>query len=627
MPRSGTVEWIHLREKPRFGFFGGRFPLGWLDVLAIVIIVGVWIPLSLFNLGDRDAPQSFHGFGQEEYVVIDLGDTADIGQVWYYTGLGQGEYALYFSSDGEEWHRQGEMAQNFAWQFKWFEAEVINGSGVRYVRLRAESVDWLRWVRAEAAEDGGVRFVRERVEGGTIYLGELAFINTAGRQLEPGRFTLQWSNPARGGGGLFDEQHTVPDRATFMNSMYFDEIYHGQAAFQISEDLWPETELSHPPLGKILIGFGISIFGMTPFGWRFMGVAVSALILVIFYCLVKQMFGKRFVAVCSTIVFAASFMHFVQTRIATIDTYAVLFVMLQFWFIYRYVTQDYDTPFRKTLPSLALAGVFFGLGAASKWSVLYLAPALAILWLVYQILRRNHYRDTEQKGFGKYLLKTILMSCVFFLLVPGIIYYLSYIPYSSAMGYGLFSRGHLGIVVENQRFMLWFHDAVAGAEHAFSSYWWQWMFNIRPVLFYSEITPDGYRSAMMTFGNPAVYWGGLLALVAMAVAWVRRRDGRAFAILLCYFALLLPWVFIPRTSYAYHYFTNSIFLVLALAYVFDHLIRRQRGPYKTAVVAFTVVTVGLFVMFYPVLSGFPIPDWFGQNVLRWFELWPIYPVR
>jgi len=384
-------------------------------------------------------------------------------------------------------------------------------------------------------------------------------------------------------------------------------------------------EISHPPLGKLIISIGIRIFGMTPFGWRFMGALSGALILGILYFLIKNLFGKRLVAVCGTLVYAFSFMHFAQTRIATIDTYSVLFVLLMFWFMYRYVSLDYETPFHKTLLDLGLAGLFFGLGAAAKWTSVFLAPALAVLWLMYQIFRARHWRQSGERGvFGPYLAKTIAMSCVFFVLVPAIIYYLSYIPYSQARGYGVFSPEHLHIVIENQRFMFGYHgDGVLGATHPFSSYWWEWVLNTRPILYYVNTTPDGLRSSISAFGNPLVYWGGLLAIFAMPLAAFRRGDGRAFALLLSYLSLLLPWMFISRLTFAYHYFTNIIFLALAIAYVFDHLIRRERGLYKTVIIAFTALAGILFAMFYPALSGLPMPQWYFQNVLRWFASWPV----
>jgi dolichyl-phosphate-mannose--protein O-mannosyl transferase len=152
------------------------------------------------------------------------------------------------------------------------------------------------------------------------------------------------------------------------------------------------------------------------------------------------------------------------------------------------------------------------------------------------------------------------------------------------------------------------------------------VFNIRPILYYLGITPEGYRTMIMAFGNPALHWGGLAAMIAMPIVAYREGDGRAFAIFIAYLMLLLPWVFIERPAFAYHYFPNLIFLSLAIAYVFDHMIRRRRGRYQIAIVSFTAVSVILFVMFYPTLSAWPLSNWYGQNVLRWFDSWPIYYV-
>ncbi|MCL2368599.1 MAG: glycosyltransferase family 39 protein, partial [Oscillospiraceae bacterium] len=443
-PRSGTVEWIHLRERPRFRFVGGYYPLDRLDVLALVLIVLVWVPIAFFNLGDRTAPESFHRF-EQEHVVIDLGETTEVSRVRYFTGLNTGNYALYFSADGEDWVRQGAMTQGVNDVFKWREAEIIDGSDVRYLRLGVLQAD-----------------------STGLYLGELAIYDRLGGRLNPSRFQLTWSEPARGSNALFDEQDRIPGRATFLNSAYFDEIYHARTAYEHVVGMWP-YEISHPPLGKLIISIGIHIFGMTPFGWRFMGAFSGLLILLALYCLTKQMFGKRLVAATATAIFAASFMHLTQTRIATIDTYAVLFVLLMFWAMYRYISLDYETPFKKTLLPLFFAGLALGLGAASKWTSLFMAPVLALLWLMYQILRWRHYTRTEQAGFGQYLLKTILISCVFFLVIPGIIYYLSYIPYGLARGYGPFSRGYWEIFAVNQDFMLSYHGyGVLGEVHPFS---------------------------------------------------------------------------------------------------------------------------------------------------------------
>ena len=77
------------------------------------------------------------------------------------------------------------------------------------------------------------------------------------------------------------------------------------------------------------------------------------------YIFIKNLFGKTLVAACGTIVFAFDFMHFVQTRIATIDTYGVLFILLMFYFMYRYFVKPYDAPLRQTILPLFLSCLLY----------------------------------------------------------------------------------------------------------------------------------------------------------------------------------------------------------------------------------------------------------------------------
>ena len=83
-----------------------------------------------------------------------------------------------------------------------------------------------------------------------------------------------------------------------------------------------------------------------------------------------------------------------------------------------------------------------------------------------------------------------------------------------------------------------------------------------------------------------------------------KRDRTALFLLVGYLAQVLPWVFISRLTFEYHYFAATLFLVLALGYVFDRL--RQRG-YLGIVYAFTAANGVLFALFFPVLTGVTIP--------------------
>ena len=88
-----------------------------------------------------------------------------------------------------------------------------------------------------------------------------------------------------------------------------------------------------------------------------------------------------------------------------------------------------------------------------------------------------------------------------------------------------------------------------------------------------------------------------------------------------YFCQLVPWIIITRTTFAYHYFGCSLFLVLAISFIFDELISRNPKNDKL-VFGFTGLQVGLFAMFYSVLSGVESSISYCLNFLKWLPGWP-----
>ena len=312
----------------------------------------------------------------------------------------------------------------------------------------------------------------------------------------------------------------------------------------------------------------------------------------VMYLLLKRLFGGRWVPALGTLVFATDFMHFVQTRIATIDTYGVFFILLMYYFMLLWLEEE--SPW-----TLALCGLSFGLGAASKWTGLYAGAGLAVLWAAHWVRRaREHAAQKRRGSLFPAFLKNVGLCLLVFIALPCLIYYLSYLPYGKALGQPLFSRAYLKTVLDNQRFMFTYHAGIV-AEHPYSSRWYQWLLDIRPILYYLEYFSDGRRISIAAFLNPALCWGGFLSLFVLLYTAIFRRDRRAAFLLVGYLAQLLPWVFISRLTFAYHYFPSSVFLVLALGYVFA-LYRENK------------------------------PDWLrwvdnvsASRLLAWFPTWPI----
>ena len=100
-----------------------------------------------------------------------------------------------------------------------------------------------------------------------------------------------------------------------------------------------------------------------------------------------------------------------------------------------------------------------------------------------------------------------------------------------------------------------------------------------------------------------------------------RKDRTAGFIVIAYLAQLLPWLLVPRLIFAYHYFPCVIFLVLSLAYVFK-IIRLESKHWKVSIGSFLLVSILLFVMFYPALSGMRVNNANATKLLGWLPTWP-----
>ena len=266
------------------------------------------------------------------------------------------------------------------------------------------------------------------------------------------------------------------------------------------------------------------------------------------------------------------------------------------------------------------SGALFGLGCACKWTVLYAGVGLAALWLLRAIMK---YRAVGLGHYGRELLGTIGLYVLFFIVIPVIIYCLSYIPYGLALGYkmpGMLTDGnYYKLIWDNQVYMLTYHNGV-NQTHPYSSRWYQWLFDVRPILYYLQYNGET-KSAFGAFNSPLISWAGLAALISIVFAFWKRRKPQAVLIWAGYLCQFLPWVIITRTTFAYHYFGCILFLTIAISFVFDELIER-RSKNDKLVYAFTGLNTALFVLFYPVLSGVEASVQFCLNVLKWFPSWP-----
>lgn len=589
-----------------------------LDWKLLGGLVLVYTLIAMYNLGSTKAPETvWEPAVSGESFYVDFGSMKKIERINSYAEIGEGKFKLEFAGGTPD---------------QWTQAQTID---VVYTKFFTWNV---------LKTDITARYVKLTVETGGFSLNELAFYEKDGAAPIPVRAIHAGSmtKPIRGQvEQLFDEPEDSHYHPTYLHGSYFDEIYHPRTAYEHLHNIKP-YENTHPPLGKLIIAAGIKLFGMNPFGWRIMGTLFGIVMIPVMYAFGKRIFGRTPYAFMAAFVFTFDFMHFAQTRIGTIDTYGVFFIILMYYYMYRYLSMSfYREPFSRTLKPLFLSGLFFGIGAASKWIVLYGGAGLAVL-LFLSLFRR--YREfeaaklelaSEQTGrtpeekealervaerFVPGFWKTILWCIPFFVVLPGIIYSASFIPYMTVPGEG-FSLDNL---IQYQKDMWDYHSKLV-ATHGFASPWWEWPFIIKPIWFFSgqALLPEGQVSSIVSMGNPLVWWlGSLSVLVVIAMTWKRRNLGM-IVVLTAFFSQYLPWMLVTRLTFIYHYFAMVPFLVLCLVYLMKTLNEEFKVRRIVNVIYMGAVFV-LFVLFYPVLSGMVVDKDYVRYVLRWFGSWFFY---
>lgn len=508
------------------------------DFIIMGVMTIIYLCIALYNLGDFKVPTtSWEPTLPGESFTVDLGKDANLSRIYFYCGLGShrtpsSKLRVEYLDETENFKHLTTIDKKDIFIWKYIDTAPVTTNQLKFV------VD---------TTGGAFNEIAIVEQGSTEPVKNIEIIDTVLE--EESKATI---------GNLFDEPDKFAFKPSYMNGMYFDEIYHARTAFEHIYKM-PPYETTHPPLGKIFIALGILVFGMVPFGWRIVGTLFGVAMVPAMYAFGKKVFHGRFYAFCTAFLMMFDFMHFSQTRISTIDSYVTLFVILMYYFMYDYfINKSYNTSLKDSLKPLFLSGLFFGLGAASKWIAIYGAAGLALLFFINKSTEFVEYKElTTKKSKKKPLwisdypsnLTITIGACVlFFVAIPLIIYIMSYIPWmmvpSESKGISLF--------YENSIDMLKYHSELV-ADHPYQSPWWEWPIMVKPMAFFfgSDVAP-GMASKIFTMGNPAIWWVGLLALLIVCI-WALSKLNKNLVMLFILGATSFGYIALPKT------FLTSIF--------------------------------------------------------------------
>ena len=366
-------------------------------------------------------------------------------------------------------------------------------------------------------------------------------------------------------------------------TMYFDEVYHAFTAKVImgadrakAWEWWntPPSgfayEWTHPPLAKLGMVLGMTIFGQNSFGWRIPGAILGVGSVFMVYLLAKIIFKDKVIGLLSAGVFSLDGLALVISRIGMNDSYLLFFSLIS---IYLFIKQ-------KNFWS----SVAFGLALASKWSAFWAIPILGVIFL-------------SRK-------KKLSWSYVWFFILPVIIYLGSYID--------MFLTGHnLSIWWGMQQQMWWYHTGLK-ATHPYTSMWWSWPLLIRPIYLYTSEEIGGMVSRIYAFGNPMVFWFGLVSVITSLVYAYLEKNKKLALVVFCYVIFFVPWALSPRIMFLYHYLPSIPFLAIPSGYI----LRR----FPKIIFPYFLICLLFFIYFYPHWAGLKIPLWLDQSYY-WVSSW------
>ena len=400
--------------------------------------------------------------------------------------------------------------------------------------------------------------------------------------------------------------------------------------------------------GKTVVfgaGSKATIYPASIFSFRFSGALIGTLAILMVARIGRRMFRSTALGVIAGVLLSLDGLEFVQSRTAMLDIYLMFWVLAAFGCL----VIDRDDGRRRLAarltapldpyswgPSLGFrpwrwaAGICIGAACATKWDGAFYIPALILLASRDIGARRTAGSKAGLWNGGLYSGVPTLLA---FIVVPAIVYVLAWGGWF--MSNGTYAYDHDLYVHAGQSW--WAHDWAVfrgwwayqkaiwhyadnltwdANPHPYLSRPWGWLLMARPVAYYYQAPHTCHASScsqeVLGIGNPALWWATIPALIAVAWAWVSRRDWRASALLGMFLIGYLPWFREDehhRVMFFFYMLPEVPFMALAVTMVIGMAIgNRATSSLRQllgfgGVAVYLATTTVLFGFFYPVLAA------------------------
>lgn len=458
------------------------------------------------------------------------------------------------------------------------------------------------------------------------------------------------------------------------NTLVFDEVYYAK----FGNNYLTHTPFfdGHPPLGKLLIAFGIwigdripfwkqEVNGLTgsvlsPLSYRWMNAFSGSFIPLIVAAIAYQLSYRRSFSLLAGLFTTCDGIFLVESRYALINQYIVIFGLLGHWFFLKALANQRQ----KRNFWLIFSGIAFGASIATKWNGLWFLLGIYVIWILtwlWQLWQRRGADGTDKLSLdysfattsvAKKLAQLNFFQMAFFLgIIPIIVYSLIWIPHLQLdTKYGF---------IEVHKQILQFHERLGGNSpkiHPYCAAWYKWPLMTRPMAYFYQTAssmkdplpamgpplPSGVGRVVYdvhAMGNPILWWFGLAAILFLFgmlvwqifIPWIKQKllpplqnlsvdTWIALYLIVSYATNLLPWVGVNRCVFIYHYMTAVVFAFLAIAWLVDRCIHSYHIQLRALGVTITFLILIAFVFWIPIYLGLPIsPVEYRQRM--WFNSW------
>lgn len=461
---------------------------------------------------------------------------------------------------------------------------------------------------------------------------------------------------------VFDETYYAKDAYSLLRFGYERSFVEGADDKILGGDLNVFAEgpsfVVHPPGGKWLIALGEWMFGLTPFGWRFMTAVLGTLSVLMLARIARRLTRSTVLGCVAGLLLALDGLHLVESRTALLD------LILMFWVVAAFGCLVIDRDHARDRlaaavakggvavaglgPGLGLrpwrlaAGVCLGLACATKWSGLYFVAAFGLLSVAWDWGARRSV-GVRRPLVGA-LARDAAPAFASLVALAGLAYVLSWSGWLLTDGgwdrQWAAERGWPGLLapfvsLAHYHSEVWDFHSNLSADHPYKSSPWGWLVMARPTSFFYEGLKDGQLGCdvadcsreVLGLGTPALWWAAIAALAVMAWLWLGRRDWRGGAVLAGVAAGYLPWfLYQDRPIFAFYAVVFVPFLVLAVTLALGLVLGTpDASPLRRSLGAsiaggYVLLVLANFAWLYPIYVAEVIPysDWLRR---MWFRSW------